>query len=1055
MTRDEIYLKFKKQLDIYSVENSIRLFDDFSPEYLPVRLERALSKSTRSKDRDSILNFSDEINKSGHYLIIGETGTGKTTLLLRLLKEYLESNLFIPLYVRLKTFRVSSIENLFTPFIDDFEDIKHLLEDGKVLFLLDGFNELDSAYIATFIELLNTIKIRYPECPTILTTRPEWSECQSLLQYRQVYQILPINEDVRNTFIKKILPEIALETIFLIDNLMGNVSGSLKELARTPLFLIIICYLVKKYSIGKFRQKVSTAWLYSQIEDYYLNWERDKSVISRNRLKKVIALLAFKLYEEKQLVFCVEELEDAIAQAHNGNIDNKSLKDISEYIQNNLYFTKDEHGFYFLHQSFHDYFAGYYISQNNFDLNQVTENKFFHQAISFALELYRDSGKKKQLFGMYRKKNNIDIVVHALEGKYGGSLRKRVRDELTKLAEESNPKNIEDFTTQIKKISNILRPSCWGKWEVEFLFNHIDEFFFTPIFQEAFKNKTIKEHPFVWNLFPRNSLWQEESVVLEYLVNKKLQYGAEKYLWLEILLSLVSSYGYFRKLEKCAYLNAIIEQLILFLQAENKEESGISFFSRPALILEDILAYSNMDENEKKGIWDRLNSEGLVEGRLLEFGIGKGWLAEEEQFKLSEWAENHQETRIKECLITKDPSACYAFFTSFFDDWYIGDKTYELYDNLDVVDKRVLVKSALKYSDWQGIIGIDLLFEKANKVIDNEISQLFHDILKSHLESEALNRYQSYRERIVTTIEYVSSFPEKFFYLQCSDMDISASIDLNFRVAYTFFLRERLLNIKLPFDWKTTFKNIFSLKPLNNDCMQLIRANLRGICGRRTPPVTIMDFIIEFGLQRRIIEAIMNDIYGDIPSNLADEIRSGDFDIFFDEHATYEEKLILAKFKKDDLIIDDEKIIISDKPTLTFLDEKSGGRSYYVKLNDEKVSISYAKVVLLIYFVIKLKDGANGWVSVGDTDKEGITESENDTNHLCHLIGDLTNCLHQRKDLIQNDDEGNYRLNIPLENISYPSEQWLNEKFNEILMSLETERERRMKQKKIREKSER
>lgn len=141
----------------------------------------------------------------------------------------------------------------------------------------------------------------------------------------------------------------------------------------------------------------------------------------------------------------------------------------------------------------------------------------------------------------------------------------------------------------------------------------------------------------------------------------------------------------------------------------------------------------------------------------------------------------------------------------------------------------------------------------------------------------------------------------------------------------------------------------------------------------------------------------------------------------------------------------------SDITTLTFLDEKSGGRSYFVTLNDEKLSVPYAELVLLIYFVMKLKDGA-GWINKEMTDLEGITDPdvESNINHLYHLVGKLIKSLRQRHDLIQNDKEGNYRLNIPLENISYQSEQWLNDRFTEILMSLEKTRERRAKQKKIR-----
>ncbi len=125
--------------------------------------------------------------------------------------------------------------------------------------------------------------------------------------------------------------------------------------------------------------------------------------------------------------------------------------------------------------------------------------------------------------------------------------------------------------------------------------------------------------------------------------------------------------------------------------------------------------------------------------------------------------------------------------------------------------------------------------------------------------------------------------------------------------------------------------------------------------------------------------------------------------------------------------------------TLTFLDEKSGGRSYYVKLNGEKLSIPYSEMALLIYLAIKRKAG-DGLVSQDDTDREGITESEMTEGRLRKLVYNLQKSL-RRKDLIVNECEGFYRLTIFSDSILVPEPNWLEDTLCEILAHLEKYRE--------------
>lgn len=141
------------------VELTLRLYDDhgapsFSISKLPPALEVA-----------------PEIT------IIAPPGTGKTTTLLQLAGHVLAANSIVPLYFRLGDWSASSSSLLTSLYqrsaFKDFsrDDVLRLAERGRLLLLLDGWNEIDAATQKKLRVELDQIRHDWPYVRIVATTR--------------------------------------------------------------------------------------------------------------------------------------------------------------------------------------------------------------------------------------------------------------------------------------------------------------------------------------------------------------------------------------------------------------------------------------------------------------------------------------------------------------------------------------------------------------------------------------------------------------------------------------------------------------------------------------------------------------------------------------------------------------------------------------------------------------------------------------------------------------------------------------------------------------------
>ncbi|WP_103667164.1 HEAT repeat domain-containing protein [Pseudanabaena sp. BC1403] len=189
---------------------------------------------------------------SDHVLLVGRSGSGKSTALARLLLQEAENALSdrlakIPVLVELRYLpseanessvcdRILAFMHKHDPALNiDEAGIKQLLRQGRLLLLVDGVNELPSdrgrARVNQFRELYQKT------CPMIFTTR-ELSAGGDLGIAKRL-EMQPLTEPQMQQFVMAYLPKQG-------ERLLRQLSGRLREFGQTPLLLWMLCSLFQQ-----------------------------------------------------------------------------------------------------------------------------------------------------------------------------------------------------------------------------------------------------------------------------------------------------------------------------------------------------------------------------------------------------------------------------------------------------------------------------------------------------------------------------------------------------------------------------------------------------------------------------------------------------------------------------------------------------------------------------------------------------------------------------------------------------------------------------------------
>ncbi|MBD1915145.1 MULTISPECIES: HEAT repeat domain-containing protein [Cyanophyceae] len=467
----------------------------------PSKDQRLGDQTTNQREEIEQLDVLDGLHKyaAEHVLLIGKPGSGKSTSMEWLLWNEAQNALEhpeakIPVLVKLRRC-TSTIEALIRDFLSrhylplNVQDIERLLQQGKVLLLLDGLNELPEAHsteIANFRE-------RYRKTtPMIVSTRD--LSVGGTLGIVKSLKMLPLSEPQMREFVLGYLPK---EGDRLLQQLKGD---RLRKFAETPLLLWML-YRVFDQN-GQVPANLGLAFReFTQLYDRQI--QEDAPADSKDQWPKLLRHLAFALMHDKELVgfrltMPREEAEDLLTAflQQEGRTNARAnaerwLQDLLDYhliqpvIQENL----EEH-IEFRHQLIQEYYAAEYLLRllpglSDEQLKQDYLNLLkWTEAIALMLALVPD---ENQALRVVKLALDVDWMLGA---RLAGEVKPKAQAQTIKLVKEL-------------KIASWLKIKLLGRSQSREILPELIESIKDPCIHEEVVIEALIQNPFTANHLSR------------------------------------------------------------------------------------------------------------------------------------------------------------------------------------------------------------------------------------------------------------------------------------------------------------------------------------------------------------------------------------------------------------------------------------------------------------------------------------------------------------------------------------------------------------------------
>ena len=397
-TKDELKQFFNKGLKRYLEKQRDKyshiktLLKGNTPIYLyDIYYHLKLRNDDKTIDTKSVKSLFLESN---YVTIIGDAGSGKSTLVKHLFLNSISEKSGIPILIELRylndynnDFQNYIYEKIFENKLSQNSDIlERLLSNGKFVFFLDGFDELNSNIKTKVITSLNSFINTYDKNKFILTTRP-YSDIEHLPLFHNYFvkRLDKDNGEIEGFIHKQLQNETEL-ALKIVESVKGNKSVYIESFLTNPLLLSLYILTFQSDSSvpsekSVFYRRVINVLFSEHDSKTKLGYPREKlTKLNQQQFEEVLKSFCFISYFESKFSWESDYVTEKLMRIkQNLNIIPFDNNDLIKDLKLALALWVDDNGMMsFAHRSLQEYFAALSIKH----LNQIQNKRIYEKIIT-------------------------------------------------------------------------------------------------------------------------------------------------------------------------------------------------------------------------------------------------------------------------------------------------------------------------------------------------------------------------------------------------------------------------------------------------------------------------------------------------------------------------------------------------------------------------------------------------------------------------------------------------------------------------------------------------
>lgn len=328
-----------------------------------------------TKNGISKIQSLSDLSTEHSILVEATVGQGKSILMRYLALQEPSKNQRIPIFIELKN--ISKEKNLnylikekiksWTNTITD-EQIKYILQSGKVSLFLDAFDEISKDYVLDTFTTIENFSLDYKELKLIVSSRPDYeikfSNCF------EAFSVNPYDENDQKELINILVPDIENRNILISS--IENSTPEIKNILTTPL---MIGLYIRKFNIDFTPPENITSFYKNLFEVVATTHDRSKggfirksfSELSQDKLEKVFERFCFECHKIDKTSFdrieIIKILENTLNKLEIKECSSQDvLNDFCNYL---CLIAKDGTNYTFIHRSIFEFYIAFFASNLN------------------------------------------------------------------------------------------------------------------------------------------------------------------------------------------------------------------------------------------------------------------------------------------------------------------------------------------------------------------------------------------------------------------------------------------------------------------------------------------------------------------------------------------------------------------------------------------------------------------------------------------------------------------------------------------------------------------